>query len=246
MKDSLRIAMLISGGGTTMEQILMVCRLGGRLFGKVRPVLVIGSKHGIKGLDRAMGYGLELGKDIFVLEPKCYPDPSAFGEAILTLCQQRAVDLIGQYGWLPRTPVNVVETYRDRMINQHPGPLRPGRFGFGGKGMMGTAVHTAVLWFARNVGREFPYTEAVAQRVAITYDEGVLLNVRQVPILQGDDVSSLQERVLPQEHEIQVETLLAFAENRVQELDLPDIVLPEEADLLDQARKIATTLYPHG
>ena len=125
MKDPLRIAMLISGGGTTMEQIMIACKSGGQLFGKVRPVLVIGSRHGIKGLDRAMGHGLELGKDTFVLEPKSYSEPLAFGEAVLTLCKQRAVDLIGQYGWLPLTPANVVEAYQGSMINQRPGPLRP-------------------------------------------------------------------------------------------------------------------------
>lgn len=237
-------AMLISGGGTTMARILDESATG-CLKGKFSPRLVIASRPDAGGIQKARDRGID-DSNIIVVTRKDWPDEQIRGEVMLEACRKRGVEFVGQYGWLPKTPRNVVEAYRNTIVNQHPGPLRPGRPGFGGQGMMGTAVHTAVLWFARNVGREFPFTEAIAQRVAFDYDEGAILHLKQVPIQKRDDIGLLQGRVLPAEHEVQVEALLAFAENRVTELNLSDIVLPEEVSLLEQAKTIATTLYPHG
>lgn len=57
------------------------------------------------------------------------------------------------------------------MINQHGGPLDPGRPDFGGRGMYGRRIHCARLYFVRATQRGF-FTEATAQRVALQYDRG--------------------------------------------------------------------------
>lgn len=246
MSDPMRVAILISGGGTTMERILTETKLGGLLHNKIKVVLVISSKSGVKGIGRAADadVGLEIGKSIFCVEPSKHR--GIFGKTILDLCRDRGVDFIGQYGWGVKTPTVVVKSYQGMIVNQHPGPLRTGRPGFGGKGMLGTAVHAAVLWFARSVERDFLFTEAVAHRVTEEYDEGAVLKVAQIPIEVMDDVSDLQQRVLPVEHEVQVMTLLDFAQGRVVELNLPEIVLQSELVLLEEAKRTAKILFPHG
>lgn len=244
MKDQLRIAMLISGGGTTMEQILIACA-DGELKERVKPVLVIASKPSAGGIEKAHNQKMSE-KDVLTLRPKDFPKPLDFGEAILQACKERGVDFIGQYGWLPKTPPNVVEVFLSMSVNQHPGPLRYKRLGFGGTGMFEQAVHAAVLWFARTVDRDFEFTEAIAQRVALKYDEGAVLCRQEVPIYPKDDVSDLQRRVLPIEHQVQIQTLSDVVSRTDKELELPDIVLPEEEAILNEAKRTATILFPQG
>lgn len=217
----------------------------GVLNGKVLPALLISSEPDAGGIKKALERGLD--KDnIRVINKHNYPEAAARGEAILRQCRRRHVDFIGQYGWAVLTPENVVTAYAGMMVNQHPGPLRTGRLGFGGKGMLGSAVHSAVLHFAKTVGRAFPFTEATAHRVTERYDEGAVLKVKQVPIMNDDEVPDLQQRVLPAEYEVQVETLLDFALGRVQELDLPDIIFPSEEKILAEAMRIARAAFPRG
>src|SRR3989338_4157665 len=138
MSTVLRLAMLISGGGTTAAAIIKACRDG--LLSGIEPVLVIASKQNINGIEIVKNLGIPE-KDILVIAPKQFPTSEKFGETIIKACRQKNVDIVGQYGWLCKTPVNVIEAFRDRMINQHPGPLDPGRPDFGGPGMYGRRVH---------------------------------------------------------------------------------------------------------
>lgn len=84
--DKLRIAMLISGGGTTMREILRAVKSG--FLTRVEPVLVIASKSDAGGIEKAVAEGISEG-DVLVLRPKAYPSPEAFGEAILLECHRR-------------------------------------------------------------------------------------------------------------------------------------------------------------
>lgn len=244
MIEKLRIAMLISGGGTTMDSIIKACKSGH--LPKVDPILVISSRPNAGGIQKAIAAGIPT-KDVLVIAKKDYPPPGDFGEAILEACRARRVNLIGQYGWMVKTPLSVIDAYQNMMVNQHPGPLDPGRPDFGGKGMFGRRVHCAVLYFARTVNRDFLFTEATAQRVAVEYDKGVVLRTKEVPISKSNDVISLQEKVLPEEHRVQIETLKDFSEGTVFEItrETP-LVLPEEVSILEQAKEIAEKLFPKG
>lgn len=239
--DDLRIAMLISGGGTTARQIILACK-SGRLKNVV-PSCVIASRPNIAGIERVKAEGIPE-RDVLVIQ-RDRQNPGAFGEAIIEACKARRVDLVGQYGWVPLTPSNVIEAFPN-MINQHPGPLDPGRPDFGGRGMQGRAVHCAVVYFARKVEREF-FTEATAQRVHPVVDRGARLRVALVPIHPDDDPISLAEKVLPVEWEVQIATLDDFANNRVREYPRASpLILPGEEELLTEAKTIARTLFPHG
>lgn len=243
MPDQLRLALLISKGGSTAQAIIRASK-SGQLA--VKPICVITSTNRAMGIQLALQEGMAPG-NVLVLKPEEYASPEAFGEAILEACRVRGVNLIGQYGWMPKTPANVIAAFPDRMINQHPGPLDPGRLDFGGKGMFGRRVHAARLWFVRKTGRDF-WTEATTQLVAEQFDKGALLKTQRLEILPNDDPDSLQGRLLPVEHEVQIATLQDFATGQVRELPSREhpLVLPEEIPILKEAKEIARTLFPQG
>jgi len=226
-----------------MSAVIKACRIG-RLKG-IEPVLVIASTPEASGIKKALELGM-LEKDVLVIDPKDFKDRNDFGLAIIKACQERKVDFLGQYGWLCLTPSNVIQQYQGKMVNQHPGPLDIGRPDFGGKGMYGQRVHAARLLFVRRANRDF-WTEATAQRVAVEFDRGAVLKAIQVPILKDDTVESLQARVLPFEHEAQIQVLEDFANNDVKETvrDVP-LVKPEEYQILEECKKEAIKMYPKG
>jgi phosphoribosylglycinamide formyltransferase-1 len=243
MKDRLRIAMLISGGGTTMREIIRACK-NGRLS-RIDPALVIASRPDAGGIAKAREEGVRT-DDVLVIQRRDFADETAFGEAILAACRTRGIQFVGQYGWLPKTPKNVIEAFPGMMVNQHPGPLDPGKLDFGGQGMYGRRVHCARLYFVRYLKID-PWTEVVAQRVAPEFDQGTVIRRRRVEILTTDDVQALQERALPLEHETQIEALEDFMRGSVTDLrrDEP-LVWPQHANILTEAKNVARLLYPVG
>lgn len=240
----MNIALLISGGGTTMEAMIKAAR-DERLSG-IEPVLVIASKPDAGGIAKARALGVAE-KDSLVLSPKSFEHPEKFGEAIQEECRARGVEFIGQYGWLAKTPENVCKAFEGMIVNQHPGPLDPeGDGDFGGLGMYGMRVHEARLQFVRTVNRDF-WTEATSHRVTKNFDEGAIVKRKQVTVLPDDTAESLQTRVLPVEHEVQIETLRDFAQGTVSEFHrkIP-LVLHGEEHVLEESKKLAIQKYPRG
>jgi phosphoribosylglycinamide formyltransferase-1 len=239
----MRIALFISGGGTTAEAVIVAVK-SGRLPG-VEVACVVASKQGAPGMVRAMKAGVPE-KDVVVVAPREFPTHTAFGEAILKECRARGADFVGQYGWLVKTPQNVIDMFKDRIVNQHPGPLDPGRLDFGGKGMFGRRVHAARLFFVRAVGRDF-WTEMTTHRVVAEYDMGAVVNTRRVSINLDDTPETLHARCLPVEHELQIETLAKFAKGDVQEVKRTvPLVMPGEEKILEEAKEKAIAMYPNG
>ena len=91
----MKIALLISGGGTTAA-IIKACK-NNNLLGVI-PSLVIASKEGIGGIQKARDLGIKE-EDIIILNPKSFSNSEEYGEAIITECKKRNVDFIGQL-WL--------------------------------------------------------------------------------------------------------------------------------------------------
>jgi len=239
----MRIAMLISGGGTTMAAILTAIKEGQLI--NVEPVLVIASKAKAGGIEKALKLGMAE-KDIIVVRPKDFATREEFGQKIIDECKNRNAEFIGQYGWLCLTPENVVKEFEGMIVNQHPGPLDPGRPDFGGKGMFGRAVHAARLEFVTKTNRAF-WTEATAHRVTAEYDQGAVLNIVKVPINKGDDAEKLQARVLPFEYEAQIKTLQDFADGNVKEIIRAEpLVRPEEYGVLEECKKLSIEMFPNG
>ncbi len=240
----MKIALLISGGGTTASRIISECRAGRRLEGIV-PVLVVSSKEDAPGIQKVIEAGMNP-NDVIVINPKKFPSPGTFGSAIVSECEKRGVEFVGQYGWMVKTPENVIERYRGMMTNQHPGPLDIGREDFGGAGMYGKRVHHARICFVERTGHDY-WSEATSQRVEAEFDKGKVVKLSRVPVMQGDTAETLADRMLPIEHEVQIQTLLDFLHNRVGEIHRNDpLIRPEEYEILEQCKREAIDKYKNG
>ncbi len=216
-----------------------------RRLKNVEPVLVIASKPEAGGIEKAIALGIPK-EDVIVVKRKDFDAREEFGKKIIEECKKRGAEFIGQYGWLCLTPENVVKEYEGRIVNQHPGPLDPGRPDFGGKGMFGRAVHCARLEFVKRTNRNY-WTEAVSHRVTAEYDQGAVLNSIRVPIEKDDDAEKLQARVLPYEYEVQIKTLQDFADGNVKEITRDEpLIRPEEYGILEECKREAIEKYPKG
>lgn len=229
-----------------MAAIMQAIR-SGALEG-VKPRLVIASKEGIGAIQKARDAGLS-DQRIKVISPRHYDTSEGFGQRIVEECRRWDINFIGQYGWLPKTPQEVITAFRGMMVNQHPGPLDPSEPGydFGGKGMYGARVVAARLHFVRMTKRDF-WTEATAQRVEPEFDRGAVLKAERVAITPVDTVETLQARLLPAEHRVQIAALRDFAEGSVKPLCRPTrwLVKNSEVPLLEEAKRLAAIQYPHG
>ena len=237
--SALPFASLISGGGTTMQALGLACQDGGQLYGRAKLALVVSNSTTAGGMAKANALGIP----VELINPANFPTPEEFGAAIIVACRMHGVQLICQNGWLPLTPINVIAAYARMIINQHPAPVPE----FGGRGMYGKRPHCARLEFYRRVQRD-PWTEAIAQWVAPTFDDGSVLHKIAVPILPEDDTDSLQRRVLPIEHQVQIQVLEMFCADCVREEWPPpaSLVRLVERPILDECKRLARQRYPNG
>ena len=186
MAESLRAALLISGGGTTAQEVIKATR-DGRLNGIV-PTVVIASNTKAGGIERAK----RLNVKIEIRRPRDFKSSEAFGESLLEMFIAENIDVIGQLGWLAWTPNNVLDKYKGRIFNQHSGPLDGKRPGFGGEGMYGLRVHLALLAFAWISGIPIQ-TEATTHHAIKEVDEGEI--IRRLPL----DISGFMDRATEEE-----------------------------------------------
>lgn len=233
--------MLISGGASTAASIYKAIS-SGELSG-IEPALVIRSKESAGNSLLEAGFPEE---KIKTLNRKEFNNEEEWTEKLLEILQNEDIQLIGQFGWLKKTPGIIIENYSGRIMNQHPGPLDSGRPDFGGEGMYGMRVHATRLYFVKATGREY-WTEATTHFVTEEYDKGEVIKAYKVEIKEDDTPESLQKRVLPFEHKLQIDVLRDFAQNSVTitKRETP-LVLPEEIEILEVCKKEAIKNYPHG
>lgn len=240
--QKLHIAIFASGSGSTAESIYKAIR-SGELSAEVSCLIV--SKAEAGAIKRLGNLGLPESQIVVAL-PENFAGPQQYGEYLVSVCRDFGVQFIGQYGWMPITPEPVVRAYEGYMINQHPGPIDPGKLDFGGMGMYGMRVHCARLYFVRKTKRAY-WTEAIAQRVSVNVDKGPIVYKKVIEILPDDTPESLQQRVLPTEHRVQIATLQDFCSGTVKELTRDEPVVHEdEVEVLKEAKRVARLLYPHG
>ncbi len=236
----IKLAIFLSGSGTTAESILKAIQ-SDQLLG-VEIVCVVASKKEAGGIERLAQAGLSRDR-IHIISPKSFSSPEEFGKELIKVCKKYEVGLVGQYGWMVKTPANFIEAYKGKIINQHPGPLDPGRPDFGGKGMYGINVHKTRLCFVRKTNHDF-WTEATTHFVTSEYDQGEVIGRKRLEILPNDTPDSLQERLLPVEHELQIEVLKKFANGEVTPLTREEpLVHFDEESILEECKKEIITKY---
>lgn len=176
----LRLAVLVSGGGTNLQAILDQMDQG--RLPKVSIEVVISSNREAYALKRAMAHNIPCA----VIERRDYDNPKEFEEAFYSLLTGYQIDLIVLAGFLLILPEKIVKRYKNRIINVHPS-LIPS---FCGKGFYGLKVHEAAL--ARGV----KVTGATVHFVDEGTDTGPIILQKAVPVLDGDTPQSLQKRVM--------------------------------------------------
>ena len=194
----IRLAVLISGGGTTLVNFLKKIKAG-ELNAEV--AVVIASREGIAGIDRAR----EAGVPCEVIARKKFDsvDTEKFSNAIFDRCRAANVDLVTLAGFL--SLIRIPPDFERRVLNIHPA-LIPA---FCGKGFHGHHVHEAAL--ARGV----KLSGCTVHFADNEYDHGLILVQRAVPVLAGDTPDTLAARVFEAECEAYPEAIRLFAERRL-------------------------------
>lgn len=192
----LRIAVLLSGSGRTLQNFLDL-RARGDL--PLEVALVVGSRPDAFGLERARQAGLPW----LVARRRDFPADEDFTRVVFDACRQARADLVVLAGWLCLLRP-IPADFRGRVVNIHPALLPA----FGGKGFYGDRVHEAVLAAGATE------TGCTVHLVDDEYDHGEVLLQRRVPVLPGDDVHALADRVFQAECEAYPEVLRRFARKK--------------------------------
>ena len=196
----LNIAVFVSGGGTNLQALIDAQDRGEIKNGKI--TFVLASNENAYALERAKKAGIES----TVVNRKAYDTKADYDKAVLKALDGRNIDLIVLAGFLSILGQDLVNEYKNRIINIHPSliPL------FCGDGFYGKKVHTAVL----NSGMKV--TGATAHFVNEITDGGAIILQKAVPIEQGDNEDILQYRVMRQaEWEILPKAVSLFCEGRI-------------------------------
>ena len=192
----LKIAVLVSGGGSNLQSIL---DYGEETF-KVE--MVIGSKEGIYGLERAKNAGIPS----YVVSKKEYGNEAS--NKILELTKGK-VDLIVLAGYLSILDGEILKEFKDRIINIHPS-LIPS---FCGDKMYGMHVHNAV----RASGVKF--TGCTVHFVNEEVDGGAIILQEAVPVYFDDRAEDIQKRVLVEEHKLLPKAIDLISRGKIEIID---------------------------
>lgn len=176
----LKLAVLVSGGGTNLQAIIDKIENGS--IENVKIEVVISNKKDAYALERAKNHGIAAE----CLSPKDFAERAEFDDALLKLLQSYQVDLVVLAGYLVIVPKNVVKAYTNRIINIHPS-LIPS---FCGDGFYGLKVHEAVLARGNKV------TGATVHFVDDGTDTGPIILQKAVYVQEGDTPEVLQKRVM--------------------------------------------------
>ena len=176
----LKVAVLVSGGGTNLQAILDAIDNGTITNAKVE--VVISNNKNAYALERAKNHGIEA----LCISPKDYGTRDAFNKAFLEKLDDCQPDLIVLAGILVVIPQQMIEKYRNRIINIHPS-LIPS---FCGTGYYGLKVHEGVL------SRGVKVTGATVHFVDEGTDTGPIILQKAVEVEQDDTPEILQRRVM--------------------------------------------------
>jgi len=217
--DPVRLAVLLSGEGTSLENLFERIEAGS-LAATVE--VVIASKKSAGGLERARRRGVPA----LAVPRKSYPDPSAFNDALHAELEQFDVDLVACLGFL--SPFETRGKFDGRAINVHPA-LIPA---FSGRGFYGRRVYQAVL----EAGVKL--TGATVHFVDADYDCGPIIAQEAVAVLDSDTIATLAGRVQAVERRLVPTVIGLFGRGQlVIEARRVRIIDPKSLFLVDERRK---------
>lgn len=192
----LRVAVLLSGSGTTLEN-LFVRREAGQL--PIDIVCVVSSRADAFGIERAKKHGVPTA----LVERKKHKDVEAFSKLIFDAIRPYRPELVCLAGFM--SLLRIPKEYEGRLMNIHPALLPA----FGGKGCYGHHVHGAVLEHGCKL------TGCTAHFVDNQYDHGPIILQKAVEVREDDTPDTLAERVQAAEREVFPEAVRLFAAGRL-------------------------------
>lgn len=191
----LKIAVLISGGGSNLDSIMDGIDSG--YLSNVEIEIVISDREA-KGIENAKNRGYKT----LIIDRKIYKNTIS-KEILKTLKDE--VDYIILAGFLSVIEDELIQNYPDRIVNIHPS-LIPS---FSGKGMYGMNVHRAVI------KKGVKYTGCTVHFVNEEIDGGAIIKQKVVEVSNDDDEFSIQKKVLRYEHELLPEVIKLLSENKI-------------------------------
>ena len=194
--QNLKLAVLLSGSGTTLQNLI------DRIEEGVLPaeiVLVLSSKENAYGLQRAKDAGI----DAYAVKRKAYGNTSEFNDALYKYIDSYQIDLIVLAGFM--SIFRIDSKFKNMVMNVHPA-LIPA---FCGKGYYGQKVHKAVL------EKGVKITGCTVHFADEEYDQGPIILQKTVEVLDDDTPDTLAHRVQEQERKALVEAVKLFAEGRL-------------------------------
>ncbi len=215
----MRLVCLISGSGTTLQNLL------DRTASGELPATIVGvvsSKPDTAGVERAKRAGVPVeivsrqvvksssrqvatrdwvatGAADVGLDDLRHDDLTTFPDRVWSAVRSFSPDLVCLAGWLHLLPIP--DDFRWKVLNIHPSLLPA----FGGKGMYGKRVHQAVLDYGAKL------SGCTVHFADDTYDTGPVVVQRAVPVLDADTADSLAERVFAAECEAYPEAIRRVA-----------------------------------
>ncbi len=178
--STIRIAVLVSGGGTNLQAIIDAQKAGILTSGKVE--LVVADKKEAYALTRAENNNI---KTEVIVKKEC-ASKQEFEEKIISVLEENKIDFIILAGFMQILSERFTTKYANRIINVHPS-LIPS---FCGEGFYGLKVHEAALEYGVKV------TGATVHFVNEIPDGGKIIAQKAVEILEGDTPETLQKRVM--------------------------------------------------
>ncbi len=182
-----RLAVLISGSGRSLRNLLDAIAAGEL---NARVVSVVSSAANVAGLQIAADAGIPT----HIVKPGDAKGVDAYSTATYQILQPYDPDLVIMAGYLRRLLVH--PGWENRILNIHPALLPQAATYAAGKGFYGDRVHAAVL------GHGDAESGATVHVVTDAYDDGPPLAQSVVPVLPGDDVRALANRVFAAECEL--------------------------------------------
>jgi formyltetrahydrofolate-dependent phosphoribosylglycinamide formyltransferase len=192
----MKIAVLLSGSGTTLENIFEHIERGEL---PVEVAVVVSSRADAFGLERARRRGVPT----HVLPRKGCPTLAAYTDAVFAPVRESGAELVALAGFMVQ--LGVPDDFRHRILNVHPALLPA----FGGKGCYGHYAHEKVLEHGCKV------SGCTVHFVDEEYDHGPIVMQRCVPVMDDDTPDTLAERVQAAEREVYPQAIRAFAEGRL-------------------------------
>lgn len=192
----IRVAVLLSGSGRTLENLLRA-NSDGRI--SVEFVRVISSRSSVRGVQVTRAANLPLS----VVPRREFDLPEQFSEAVHAILDPVKPDLVLMAGFLSK--ISIPDEYVGRVMNIHPALLPL----FGGKGYYGSRVHDKVIDSGMKV------SGCTVHFVDENYDAGPIILQSCVPVLEGDDAETLAARVFSRECKLYPEAVRLFADGRL-------------------------------